>query len=191
MNYLQIVNSSAWQVALGGMKVGDKPVLPGPSLVAQFHTEQVIFMKASLANATMALVPGSNITSKNDVVDITVPCDTRTTFTFTFGGRDYTLPPENWVVQPFIERRDGCACRISSMPDSRMTSSDVYLGSAFLSTVYTALKFGEPPQIGFAKLSAQKRSGARRVGGVDGLLGLVLSVLVALATFQLRSYLRL
>lgn len=163
VNYFPVVNASKWQVALGGIKVDGKAVDAGTSTTAVLQTSSSMWMRESLANATMAQVPGANYTVMEppgniavpNVTIYRVPCDTNATITFTFGGKDYPMLPEAWMMGPDYPDEE-CIANIRLIPDEDATV-DVGLGYPFLSSVYTAFKFGDAPQIGLASLSDAAR----------------------------------
>lgn len=157
ISYVPVVNASAWQVVLGGIKVDGQSIDLGETRVVHFHTDGWIEMRESLADRMMASVPGAKYLFEDGVSMYLVPCNTSTTLTFTFGGKDYDLPPAAWVLS-YDAVYTGCSTLIVSFPDHSFTGSPVYLGAPFLSSVYTVLEFDNETQIGFANLSEAARA---------------------------------
>lgn len=165
------MTDSEWRVALGGIKIGGNgnvvDIGTGLSATAKIQARNTILMEESLANRTMAQVPGSRYTVRDlgagyNTTMYSVPCDTNTTISVTLGGQDYAVPPTSWVGGLYNNARpdEDCVGLIVPMP-SQPGDVEVILGHPFLSNVYTALKFGngtETPQLGFASLSDAARS---------------------------------
>lgn len=166
---LPVVNTSSWEVALGGIKVDGESIDFGtiqenaPSARVYFGGE--LWMKESLLNLTMARVPGSNyslerVPSFNITMPMYfVPCNTSNTLAFTFGGKDYSIPPKAWVAPLHYGQPDEvCYSLLRPAKDENVSDNFVMtLGYPFLSNVYTVLKFGDAPQVGFATLSDAAR----------------------------------
>lgn len=173
VHYIPLSNASDWQIALDGIKVDGESIEMGPQTatppdVTLRIPAPVIWMEESLANLTMAKIPGSNYTVNSaygGAVNETlyyVPCDTNSTLTFTLGGKDYPVPPSLWIRPdpiPRAENGDRCWAAVAPVKAEVMGTSEVTLGLPFLSSVYTVLNFAEEnAKIGFAQLSDAARS---------------------------------
>lgn len=169
VHYIPLSNSSDWQIALDGIKLDGESIEMGPQTAtpptALLRTPSPgIFMEESLANLTMAKIPGSNYTVRRVFQDVNetlyyVPCDTNSTLAFTLGGKDYTLPPSLWVRPESRENSDRCLSMLAPAKAEQMGSAAVILGHPFLSSVYTVLNFAEEQaKIGFAQLSDAARN---------------------------------
>lgn len=84
-----------------------------------------------------------------------VPCDTNLPLTFTFGSRNYTLLPEDYLIGPASGNPNLCLSWPRAHPPNP-DGIDWQLGTAFLRTVYSIYNYGintkEPPLIGFYSL---------------------------------------
>lgn len=98
ISYMPLVNSTGWGVALDGIKLDGQSIDLGQSPPTAFirSPDTAISMSETLANLTMASVPGSNyVTPLGDdpaSAGYHVPCNTTSNLTFTLGGKDYDLP---------------------------------------------------------------------------------------------------
>ncbi|KIY44031.1 acid protease, partial [Fistulina hepatica ATCC 64428] len=84
-----------------------------------------------------------------------VPCDTLETISLSFGGKNYTMQPSDYLIGP----TKGDAAMCLSWPYATEPNSygiDWQIGTAFMRTVYTVFSYGiddkEPPTIGLYKL---------------------------------------
>lgn len=84
-----------------------------------------------------------------------VPCDTTSRMYFSFGGRNITLLPNDYIIGPDAEQPYLCfAWPAATPPDA--TGVDWVLGTPFLRAVYSIFSIGindrEPPKIGLYPL---------------------------------------
>ncbi|KAF8808731.1 acid protease [Phlegmacium glaucopus] len=84
-----------------------------------------------------------------------IPCSASVPLAFTFGERNYTLQPTDYIIGPASGNPDLCLTWPRALPPSS-DGIDWQMGSAFLQTVYTIFSFGingkEPPLIGLYPL---------------------------------------
>ncbi|KAF9477924.1 acid protease [Pholiota conissans] len=84
-----------------------------------------------------------------------VPCDTTVPMAFTFGQRNYTITPTDYIIGPASGNPNLCLSWPMSLPPSS-DGIDWQIGAAFLRTVYSIFSFGinakEPPLIGLYPL---------------------------------------
>lgn len=95
-----------------------------------------------------------------------VPCDTTSRMYFSFGGRNLTLLPEDYIIGPDAQQPYLCfAWPAAAAPDA--TGVDWILGTPFLRTVYSLFSIGidykEPPKVGFYPLRQQANATASSV----------------------------
>ncbi|CAA7266854.1 unnamed protein product [Cyclocybe aegerita] len=85
-----------------------------------------------------------------------IPCDTTESLSFTFGLRNYTLLPTDYLIGPADGNPNLCLSWPMALPPSS-DGIDWQMGAAFLRTVYSVFSYGinrkEPPLIGFYSLS--------------------------------------
>ena len=144
-----------WTLPLEDIQMGGKSIgaLPNGS-IAQFALDtNFIAVPNSLVEAVNTLIPGAaryqGMGNASDVFQ--VPCNTTQNVSFTIGGRSYVLEPKDYVAFG-ADNADLC---ISMLVPSGQDDSMFYLGSPFLSTVYTSFKVTDPPQIGFATIKKE------------------------------------
>lgn len=170
MHYIPLQNSTDWEILLDGVKIDGESIEMGaqadkpPTALARSNAGG-IFMEESLANLTMSKIPGSKyitqpVTPNFNQSIYQVPCDTNSTVSLTFGGKDYALPSDQWIRRdPSPRAEGGCYAIIGPIKSERMGRASVILGLPFLSSVYTVLNFAnEEATIGFAQLSDAARN---------------------------------
>jgi hypothetical protein len=169
---------------LEGMKVNGVRVpvavdpAPAPAPAAWFAPEYVSMeIKLALANLVFAQIPGSTW-QENATEQVTywfVPCESTATISVIIGGWDYVIPAREWVAGP-VDNTGNCQTRIISSWNQQI-NVNIVLGMPFASTVYSVLKFGPGPQLGFAPLSdaalrltseGAENAGARPSGAIPG-----------------------
>jgi len=83
------------------------------------------------------------------------PCDTAVTMSFTFGRRNYTLQPSDYIIGPASGNPNLCLVWPRANPPTG-DGIDWQIGAAFLRTVYSIYSYGinskEPPMIGLYPL---------------------------------------
>ncbi|CAK9779857.1 acid protease, partial [Cutaneotrichosporon oleaginosum] len=161
ISYCDVVNPENWIVALEGLKVNnisvpvvlDPPPAKAPTvwLAPDFNG---IFLRKTLADLVFALIPGSSSVYDAPLEETRwyAPCDTTATVSLVLGGQEYALPAKRWLTGEVFGSSGSCATLFRSYVQSA-NSSSMLIGLPFASTVYTVLKFGTTPQIGFAPLS--------------------------------------
>jgi len=100
-----------------------------------------------------SLIPASRLVGDGQYA---VPCDTALTMGFTFGNRNYTLQPHEYIYARVQDPPNMClAWPVATAPSS--DGIDWQLGTPFLRTVYSVFSYGinnkEPPKIGLYQLS--------------------------------------
>ncbi|KAF5326666.1 hypothetical protein D9619_004251 [Psilocybe cf. subviscida] len=90
-----------------------------------------------------------------------IPCDTDVPMTFTFGEKNYTILPSDYIIGVASGNPNLCLSWPMSLPPSS-DGIDWQFGSAFLRTVYSIFSFGingkEPPLIGLYSLRTDVNS---------------------------------
>ncbi|KAJ7593038.1 acid protease [Mycena floridula] len=84
-----------------------------------------------------------------------LPCTTVAAISFTFGARNYTLQPTDYILGRALGNPNLCLSWIRALPPSP-DGIDWQMGSPFLRTVYSIFSYGinakEPPMIGLYPL---------------------------------------
>jgi cathepsin D len=118
-----------------------------------------------------AAVPGSAL-STSSAGFYTFPCTTKVTVTMAFGGKSWTINPDDMNLGPLSSSSSQCMGAIfdlsmgSDIPPGGDNPSWV-VGDTFLKNVYTVLR-ASPPSVGFAQLSAAAGGGSAPSGGTSG-----------------------
>lgn len=85
-----------------------------------------------------------------------IPCSSSIPIAFTFGDKNYTLQPTDYIIGPTSGDPDLCLTWPRALPPSS-DGIDWQMGDTFLRTVYTIFSFGidgkEPPLIGLYQLN--------------------------------------
>ncbi|KAJ1307598.1 hypothetical protein OPQ81_001693 [Rhizoctonia solani] len=85
-----------------------------------------------------------------------IPCDTTLGMSFTFGSRNYTLQPHDYIFARVLDPPNMCLAWPRATPPSE-DGIDWQLGQPFLRSVYSIFSYGidtkEPPKIGLYPVS--------------------------------------
>jgi hypothetical protein len=164
--------TDTWGVPCKGVGVGAENVTV--DAVAEFRYTGGLGMSEELANRTIGRVPGARLFSYADDADgakgWAVPCNTSVPLTFHLDNYDVVLPAAAWISAreaTFYTQQEGeCLTYVLPFTPFAIDPPDIAIGFPFLSTVYTVLKYGETPQIGFAPLAdAGKAYKPQRIEG--------------------------
>ncbi|RDB25730.1 Aspartic protease [Hypsizygus marmoreus] len=100
-----------------------------------------------------ALIDGARIVDSSG--QWAIPCDTVVPISLTFGSRNYTLQPSDYIIGPASGNPNLCLAWPRASPPSA-DAIDWQIGTAFLRTVYSIYSYGinrkEPPLIGLYPL---------------------------------------
>jgi hypothetical protein len=101
-----------------------------------------------------ASIPDSRLVSAEDGQWV-VPCDGTSEMSFTFGARNFTLQPTDYLIGPASGNPNLCLSWPRALPPGT-DAIDWQMGDVFLRTVYSIFSFGintkEPPFVGFYPL---------------------------------------
>ncbi|PBP22252.1 eukaryotic aspartyl protease [Diplocarpon rosae] len=127
-NVVSKTGGGGWVIPLGNVGFGTtQSNISGRSAFIDTGTS-FIFCPSEDAEIFHALVPGAE--SKENGI-YTVPCDTSTLLTFTFGDRTYSVEPEDW-----ISPEDAGVC-LSYVYGEAIIPGNWLLGDTFLKNVYS------------------------------------------------------
>ncbi|KAG9093523.1 hypothetical protein FS749_014245 [Ceratobasidium sp. UAMH 11750] len=150
-----------WAIHMSGVSVGSQRVVINstyprivgsqPLALLDLGTNGMFGPAASVANL-FSLIPASRLVGDGQYA---VPCDTTLNMNFTFGARNYTLRPHDYIFAPVEDPPNMCLAWPRATPPSS-DGIDWQLGTPFLRTVYSVFSYGidnkEPPKIGLYPL---------------------------------------
>ncbi|RPD60100.1 acid protease [Lentinus tigrinus ALCF2SS1-7] len=160
-------NSSSylqWAVVLDGISVNGTEFTPEPTYPIQTMNASLALIDVGTAGIFGPYQDVARIFSMIDsarLVDDTtgqyvVPCDIQETMAFSFGGRNFTLQPTDYLIGPASGNPNLCLSWPRALPPSS-DGIDWQIGSPFLRTVYSIFSYGingkEAPMVGFYPLS--------------------------------------
>ncbi|PPQ69082.1 hypothetical protein CVT26_003557 [Gymnopilus dilepis] len=152
-----------WAIPITGLVINGTQLSPIPTYasVGQTHSLALfdigspgIYGPFQDVSRIFAKIDGSRLVDQNGIWAI--PCDTATSMSFTFGGRNYTLLPGDYIIGEAAGNPNLCLSWPMALPPSS-DGIDWQMGAAFLRTVYSIFSFGidgkEPPLIGLYPVS--------------------------------------
>ncbi|KEP51138.1 aspartyl protease [Rhizoctonia solani 123E] len=144
-------------VAINGVNVtlnSTYHVITGPQPLALFDLgANGIYGPAADVAELFSQIPASRLVGDGQYA---VPCDTTLRMSFTFGSRNYTIQPHDYIFARVLDPPNMCLAwpRATAPSDDGI---DWQLGTPFLRTVYSIFSYGidtkEPPKIGLYPLS--------------------------------------
>ncbi|KDQ07161.1 hypothetical protein BOTBODRAFT_180913 [Botryobasidium botryosum FD-172 SS1] len=183
------MGSSDWAVKMNGWTVSaDSSKSVGGANAIAFIEPIVpsVVVPQTAAPTMFSLVGGSKLVRVDGNSSVwSIPCDTKYSLTFTFGGQNFTITESDLIVRTGT----GCESAIRSWVDPSMAS--YVLGSAFIRNAYIIFNVSQggiqTSSIGFAQPAVRPRS--NKVGVVVGsvigaMAGIVL--LLGLGFYLLR-----
>ncbi|KAK7026274.1 aspartic peptidase domain-containing protein [Favolaschia claudopus] len=160
IEFLNSASSSAWVLNLTTLTIqGHELTFPqSPNNVTQFDTSQwAIYGPSSSVASIWGQVPGSSVSlvypGRNQY-----PCSTTLNVSVSFGGRSWTLDPAELNGGSDNLPSGQCLGAIIGLDESEDPPGWIF-GEPFLRGVYTVLRSGNPPAVGFAELSEQGGGG--------------------------------
>ncbi|KAK7060829.1 hypothetical protein VNI00_000562 [Paramarasmius palmivorus] len=111
------------------------------------------------------------------------PCDTSVSVTVAFGGNTWSISNADFQVSQVSNQY--CLGAFFSLKTGTSTPSWIF-GDTFLKNVYTVFRYGNPPSVGFAQLSAYSLSmnGANNVAVPTPTIGSVAATVEATSLVQ-------
>ncbi|CAE6464119.1 unnamed protein product [Rhizoctonia solani] len=144
-------------VAINGVNVtlnSTYHVITGPQPLALFDLgANGIYGPAADVAELFSQIPASRLVGDGQYA---VPCDTTLRMSFTFGSRNYTIQPHDYIFARVLDPPNMCLAwpRATAPSDDGI---DWQFGTPFLRTVYSIFSHGidtkEPPKIGLYPLS--------------------------------------
>jgi len=158
-------NSSSylqWAIPLTGISVNSSQFTPLPTYTnsSQNHSLALIDVGTSGiygpfqdVSRLYAMISDARLVDPSG--QWAIPCSASVPLAFTFGERNYTLQPTDYIIGPASGNPDLCLTWPRALPPGS-DGIDWQMGATFLRTVYTIFSFGingkEPPLIGFYPL---------------------------------------
>ncbi|KAH8793553.1 aspartic proteinase [Hyaloscypha sp. PMI_1271] len=132
LNYLPVSANSAgdWAIPMANVGFGSNQAGVTGKLAYIDTGTSFIFAPPDQAAAFYAVVTGAKILSTGATVTYSVPCDTTTALTFTFGKTTYSVSPKDWVSASVNGVCTGNVFGRTIVADSWL------LGDTFLKNVY-------------------------------------------------------
>ncbi|KAG8763565.1 hypothetical protein FRC11_001766 [Ceratobasidium sp. 423] len=151
-----------WAIHLSGAAVNGVnitlnstyPNITGPQPLALFDVgANGIYGPAADVAKLFSQIPASRLVGDGQYA---IPCDTTLSMSFTFGSRNYTLQPHDYIFARVLNPANMClAWPRATAPNN--DGVDWQLGTPFLRNVYSIFSYGidtkEPPKIGLYSVS--------------------------------------
>ncbi|KAK7026260.1 aspartic peptidase domain-containing protein [Favolaschia claudopus] len=164
IEFLDSTSTSAWALSITTITIQGHVLTLTPSLNnVAFDPTTVIYGPSSFVATIWAQVPGASLLMNSDPDTIhgpdeyQYPCSTTLNVSVSFGGRLWTLDPAELNLGTIPDGNNTqCWGAIIGSDDQ----SGWIFGKTFLRGVYTVLRQGDTPSIGFADLSEQAGGGS-------------------------------
>ncbi|CEL55480.1 Aspartic protease OS=Phaffia rhodozyma GN=pr1 PE=1 SV=1 [Rhizoctonia solani AG-1 IB] len=151
-----------WAIHLAGVAINNVSIslnstyrnITGPEPLALFDLgANGIYGPAADVAELFSQIPASRLVGDGQYA---VPCDTTLGMRFTFGSRNYTLQPHDYIFARVLDPPNMClAWPLATAPSE--DGIDWQFGTPFLRTVYSIFSYGidtkEPPKIGLYSVS--------------------------------------
>ncbi|KAK8107766.1 uncharacterized protein PG998_009779 [Apiospora kogelbergensis] len=135
-------NKGSWAITVDDVSVGGKPV--GITDKLAYIDTGTTFAFAPPADAKIMYGAIPDASSADDGVTWTMPCDTKSELSFTFGGKSFKISPKDFLSAPNEQNR--CTGNIYGM---EVVRGAWLLGGTLLKSVYTIFDMDQA-RIGFA-----------------------------------------
>jgi cathepsin D len=175
INFIPLTQAQYWMIPMTSINVGNNQTIPlsgsNQNAVIDTGTTLIGGPKAILDQLYLQ-IPGANVGAElsPSLADYyLVPCNTSTVVSLTFGGINYQISPQDFIVDRVTNTYCLAAFFVlelsssSSIPGGKNSSTPIWIvGDSFLKNVYTVFR-ANPASVGFATLST--------TGGSIGLAG--------------------
>ncbi|KAF8968111.1 aspartic peptidase A1 [Flammula alnicola] len=150
-----------WAIPMAGVSVNGTQFAPIPTYANISNTSLALFDIGAPGiygpyqdvSRIYSMIDGARLVDSDG--QWALPCDTTVPMTFTFGQRNYTILPTDYILGPVSGNPNLCLSWPMSLPPNS-DGIDWQMGTAFLRTVYSIFSFGinakEPPLIGLYSL---------------------------------------
>ncbi|GAA5997214.1 pepsin-like aspartic protease [Rhodotorula paludigena] len=154
INWVNVVGTpSYWNIPLEGVSVGGRALSLTDDAVVIDTGTTLIGMPESAAQTVYDQVPNSTpYTLSGEDGYWAFPCEQTINVTMTFGGVEYPIDPEQFNAGSVDSRGRYCLGAIFALETTSTIS--IIVGDAFLTGVYNAYRFTDPPAVGFAQLGS-------------------------------------
>ncbi|CAK9783063.1 acid protease [Cutaneotrichosporon oleaginosum] len=131
-----------WRIPLDVAKFNGEAITNGTAEAVIDTGTSLIYGPTAIVDQAMGSIPGAN---KYQGM-WRVPCNTTATFSLTFSGKEWTIPPRDFLY--VASRADPRQCYTAIVPS---VSSYWLVGDSFLKNVYSVFQW-KPARVGFAEL---------------------------------------
>lgn len=152
LNWVNIVQPAAyWAIPLQDVHVGGQSLgVTDPAVVIDTGTT-LIGGPQSFAEAVYAQIPNAQaITLQGESGYYAYPCDQSVDVSLTFGGVEYSIDSDQFNAGAVNARGSLCLGAVFALETSSQSTVNIIVGDAFLTGVYSAYRFTDPPAVGFA-----------------------------------------
>ncbi|KAK7051797.1 acid protease [Favolaschia claudopus] len=149
IEYINIDNRGGfWRATGGEVKVGGSAVVRNIDTIIDSGTT-LMYGPPSLVAEIFAKVKGSRLFDKDNGY-YSYPCNSPPTISFSWGGADWTIFPENINLGATAVGSTNCVASLAAM-DLGLGKSVFLLGDAYMKNVYSVFNF-DKAKVGFAEL---------------------------------------
>lgn len=139
-----------WQIDMDSISVGDKEAVSKLSVIVDSGTTLIIGDAANVKGFWAAVPHSADASQTAGEGFYTFPCDSKVDASVTFGGKSYTISPENLNLGTVSEGSSDCVGSIVAGKEDFWI-----MGDAFMKNVYAVFDF-DNTRVGFASLASSK-----------------------------------
>lgn len=153
INWSNVITKGYWLITLGGVTVNNNAVDIGQTTKAAIDTGTTLIGGPDSVIADMyAQIPDSApVTGASGYYQF--PCDSNVNATITFGTQKYSINAKDFRVGQVDSAGQNCMGAFFSLETTSDSMLQWVVGGAFLKSVYSVFRDGNPAQVGFAALA--------------------------------------
>ncbi|GAA6051893.1 hypothetical protein JCM3770_006561 [Rhodotorula araucariae] len=173
VNWINIVQPmSYWAIPLQDMTIGGQSLGLSDDAVVIDTGTTLIGMPQAAANAVYAKIPNSqSIRLSGESGYYAFPCTQTVKVSMKFGGVDYAIDPDQFNAGAVDSRGSLCLGAVFALETGSKSSISIIVGDAFLTGVYSAYRFSDPPAVGFASRGSGGSANTGNTGANDSSAG--------------------
>ncbi|BGP12405.1 hypothetical protein JCM10213_001990 [Rhodosporidiobolus nylandii] len=156
INWVDIVQPAGyWAIPLDATTVNGQDVGVSSSNAVIDTGTTLIGMPTSAVRAIYSQISGAQaINLDGESGYYAIDCSASINVNFTFGGVEYSIDPNQFNAGAVDSRGTQCLGAIFALETGSTSTIDTIIGDAFLTGVYNAYRFSDPPAVGFATLGS-------------------------------------